>query len=94
MITVGMYYDVVPGKEEEFESDFTTVAHILESVPGHAQSRLFRDVFRPGSYLIYSEWESREAFGAFARSPEFAMARRWGDDVLLGAPRHTILTPN
>jgi len=91
MITVGMYYDVVPGKEAEFERDFATVAELLRTVPGHVGSRLYRDVFRPTSYLIYSEWESRDAFRAFTQSAAFAEARRWGRDILLGAPRHTIL---
>ncbi len=93
MITVGMYYDVVPGKEAAFESDFQYVLHALEGVSDHMESRLFRDVLRPGSYLVYSEWASREDFAAFIQSAAFVQAKRWGHEVLLGAPRHAIFVP-
>lgn len=88
-----MHYDVLPGKEERFESAFREVLAGLESAAGHTRTRLYRDVQRPGSYLIYSEWKDREAFMGFVRSPAFAAVTTWGrEEILAGPPRHHILT--
>ena len=54
MTTIGMQYDVVPGKEGEFEAGFAGVLEHLKTVPGHTQSRLYEDVAAAGSYLILS----------------------------------------
>ena len=44
MTTIGMHYDVVPGKEEEFENGFISVLEHLKSVAGHVESHLYEDV--------------------------------------------------
>lgn len=94
MITVGMDYEVLPGQERPFEEAFRAVAEALDGAPGHAGSRLYRDVERPGCYLIYSEWSDREAFLRFVRSAEFRAVTAWSRTaVLAGPPRHRILTP-
>jgi heme-degrading monooxygenase HmoA len=91
MTTIGMHYDVVAGKEEEFESGFLGVLAHLKSVAGHVESKLYEDVASAGSYLIFSQWESREAFDRFLRSPEFAKVTAWGKaEILRGRPRHTV----
>lgn len=91
MITVGMNYEVRQGRERAFEEGFRKVLRVMSGMPGHVASRLFRDVDRPASYLIHSEWESREAFTAFVKSREFAEVTRWGaEKILVDRPRHTI----
>ena len=91
MITVGMYYDVVAGREREFEEKFAEVAGILRGQPGHVQSLLYRQVTRPSSYAIFSEWESRQAFQAFLRGDLFRSVAAWGRaGILETRPRHRV----
>jgi heme-degrading monooxygenase HmoA len=93
LITVGMHYDVRVGKETAFEDGFKGIARALEgSWKGHKSTRLYRDVEKPRSYLIFSEWESMEDFQTFMHSDAFAQATTWGrEEILEGRPKHTIL---
>jgi heme-degrading monooxygenase HmoA len=91
MTTIGMHYDVIAGKEQEFEAGFLSVLEHLKSVPGHVESHLFQDVASAGSYLILSEWQTHEQFEAFIRSEAFAAAKSWGRaEILRGRPRHKV----
>ena len=93
MVTVGMYYDVVPGKNKEFEEKFFEVLELMKSIPGHRQSFLYRRVDDPNSYAIISEWESEEAFRRFLASDEFRSTTQWGrEQILQGRPRHHVYT--
>ncbi len=93
MVTVGMHYDVVAGREADFEREVRGVVGLLRGAAGHTATHLYRDVERPGSYLIYSEWSDRAAFQAFTRSAAFAeVTGRGRDGLLLGPPRHHVLT--
>lgn len=91
MITVGMNYEVREGKGGLFEEGFRSVLAVMAGKPGHVKSRLFRDIENPGSYLIHSEWDTKEAFVSFIRSREFAEVTRWGsEEILAGRPSHRI----
>ena len=91
MITVGMDYVVREGKNEVFEAGFGRVLEAMSGMNGHVRSRLFKDVASPTSYLIHSEWETKEAFTTFIRSAEFAEVTRWGsEEILTGRPTHKI----
>ena len=91
MTTIGMHYDVIPGKEEEFEKGFIGVLEHLKKVPGHVESHLYEDVQSVGSYLIQSEWDTVESFNAFIHSPEFKSVVSWGKaEILRGRPRHKV----
>ena len=91
MTTIGMHYDVVPGKEEEFEQGFLKVLEHLRTLPGHVDSHMYEDVAVVGSYVIMSQWETKEAFEAFIHSPEFAKVTAWGKaEMLRGRPRHKV----
>lgn len=91
MITVGMNYEVLPGKEQEFESVFAKVLEALKGTPGHGESRLFKDVWAPNSYLVISEWTDEQAFEAFIGSDKFKRVTDWGKkQILAGRPRHEI----
>ena len=93
MTTIGMHYDVVAGKEEEFERGFLGVIEHLKSVAGHVGSRLYEDVQTTGSYVILSEWETRDAFQAFLKSDAFKQVTAWGKaEILRGRPRHKVYT--
>jgi heme-degrading monooxygenase HmoA len=91
MITVGMHYDVREGKEKAFEDGFASIERALRAAHGHRSSRLFRDVSRPRSYLIYSEWDDVADFQKFLSSEEFRKAVTWGkEEILEGRPRHQV----
>lgn len=91
MITVGMNYHVIPGKQAEFEEKFAAVMAALEGADGHATSSLWRDVGEDTSYLITSEWSDEAAFGAFIGSDDFRAVTDWGKaEILAGRPEHRI----
>ena len=93
MTTIGMHYDVIPGKEEEFEHGFLKVIEHLETVPGHVESHLYEDVAAVGSYVILSQWETKDAFEQFIRSDAFKQVTAWGKaEILRGRPRHKVYT--
>jgi heme-degrading monooxygenase HmoA len=91
MTTIGMHYDVIPGKEEEFERGFLAVIEHLKTVEGHVESRMYEDVAQVGSYVILSEWKTQEVFGAFLRSEAFKQVTSWGKaEILRGRPKHKV----
>ena len=91
MITIGMYYDVIAGKEGVFEEKFRAVETALRSGAGHKESFLYKRHDDPSSYLIISEWETQEAFMAFIRSEAFKAVTDWGKaEILRGRPRHHV----
>ncbi len=93
MTTIGMHYDVIAGKEEEFEKGFLGVIELLKTLPGHVESHLYEDVASVGSYVILSEWKTKEDFDAFLKSPEFGRAVAWGKtEILRSRPRHKVFT--
>jgi heme-degrading monooxygenase HmoA len=65
MITVGMNYHVIPGKQKDFEEKFAAVISALRSAVGQSSSTLWKDVGDDASYLITSEWSEEQA--RFAR---------------------------
>lgn len=81
-----------PGHGEEFERVTREALEVMRSVDGHRETRLYRDVDRPDSYLIYSDWETREAFAAFMRSEAFKQVQTLGREILAGPPRHNVYT--
>jgi heme-degrading monooxygenase HmoA len=90
MVTFGLNYDVKSGAGDRFERAMAEVLRQLPSLPGHRQTRLYRDVHRPDSYLVYSEWDRREDFHAFTASDAFRAAVALGEDLLQGPPRHRV----
>ena len=91
MTTIGMHYEVIPGKEEEFEKGFVGVIEFLKTVHGHEESHLYEDVSNTGSYLILSEWKTRKDFNAFIKSEAFHKVTAWGKaEILRARPRHKI----
>jgi heme-degrading monooxygenase HmoA len=91
MTTIGMHYEVIPGKEEEFEQGFIGVLNWIKTLPGHIESHMYEDILLVGSYVVFSNWETKEAFEAFIHSPEFAKAVAWGKaEILRSRPRHKV----
>jgi heme-degrading monooxygenase HmoA len=91
MITVGMDYRVLEGKQQEFEDKFTAVLSALRSATGHDDSRLYQDVSDRSSYLIVSQWSDEQAFREFIHSQAFKDVTDWGkEQILSDRPRHKI----
>ena len=93
MTTIGMHYDVISGKEEEFEKGFLGVIEHLKTVAGHVESHMYEDVATVGSYVILSEWNTKESFEAFIHSDAFKQVVSWGKaEILRGRPKHKVYT--
>ena len=91
MITVGMNYKVLQGKEVQFEKVFENVLQSLQTTAGHAKSALYKDVQDVQYYLIVSEWSSEDAFQTFIQSDQFRKIVNWGaEQILSGRPVHTV----
>ncbi len=91
MVTVGMYYDVLPGQGPTFQAKFEAVVAALRTAGGHRSSYLYQRVDDPDSYAIISEWDDSDAFHNFIKSEAFHQVTAWGRaTVLRHAPRHKI----
>ncbi len=91
MITVGMNYRVIPGKQQDFEAKFAAVLEALKAAEGHSSSTLWKDVSDDASYLITSEWSQEQAFMEFIQSQAFRDVTNWGkEQILAGRPQHKI----
>ena len=93
MVTIGMNYLVLEGKESVFEAACERVLETMRGAPGHAESQIFRRVdagANSGEYLIVSRWSEEAAFQSFVRSEAFQKVTSWGlANILAGRPRHT-----
>lgn len=91
MVTVGMNYHVLPGKEAAFEGAFKKVVHALRSAAGHTKTDLFHGVEDPAHYLIVSDWNDRKAFDNFIASDAFRQVADWGrEQILSRRPEHRV----
>ncbi len=90
MITVGMNYHVIEGKQGDFEEKFAGVVDALNAAEGHTSSTLWKDVSDGASYLITSEWSDEQAFKDFMQSDAFRSVITWGREILSGRPQHKI----
>jgi heme-degrading monooxygenase HmoA len=91
MITVGMNYHVIAGKQADFERKFSDVIAALRAAQGHTSSTLWKDVADDASYLITSEWSDEQAFLDFIHSQAFKDVTTWGkEQILSGRPQHKI----
>ncbi|MFQ5413878.1 MAG: antibiotic biosynthesis monooxygenase family protein [Phycisphaerae bacterium] len=91
MVTIGMNYDVVEGKETTFENAFKRVVAAMQGIDGHGESRMYREIENPRSYLIISQWTDKGAFESFIASDTFRNVAQWGkEQILTGRPRHEV----
>ena len=91
MVTIGMNYKMIPGKEKVFEEAFNNVLGVMNEMEGHSKSFLYCDVNDAQSYLIVSEWNSEDAFNAFIQSDKFKNVVNWGkENILAGRPSHQV----
>ena len=60
MITVGMNYHVIEGKQQDFEEKFAGVTDALRAAEGHTTSTLWKDV-EDDAFVFYTNYESAKA---------------------------------
>jgi heme-degrading monooxygenase HmoA len=86
-----MNYDVISGKEEQFEGACKKVINVMNGAEGHDNSQIFRrvDDDTASQYLIVSRWQDESAFNEFIASDTFKKVTSWGlANVLAGRPSH------
>jgi len=87
-------FQVLPGKNEEFERIWRERETYLDGVPGFLRFALLRNDGghgtepNPGEYLSHSTWASREAFMAWTNSESFRKGHAQGSlmGILAGPP--------
>jgi len=91
LVTIGMNYFVIPGKEQVFEDACAKVIQTMEGIDGHETSSLYRQVADGEPvYLIVSRWKGEAAFKEFIGSDAFKKVTNWGAlNILSGRPQHT-----
>lgn len=91
MVTIGMNYFVIPGKEQIFEDACANVIETMKGIDGHDTSSLYREVGDGEPvYLIVSRWQNEQAFKDFIASDAFKKVTNWGAlNILSGRPTHT-----
>lgn len=91
MVTIGMNYYVLPGKESVFEAAVAKVVDTMKGIDGHEESHLYKEVaVAEPAYLIVSRWASEDAFRAFVASDAFKKVTNWGkENILSRRPSHT-----
>ena len=91
MVTIGMNYFVIAGKEQIFEDACKKVVSTMESMDGHDKSTIYRETGEGDpNYLIVSNWTSEDAFKAFIASDAFKKVTSWGkENILRTRPTHT-----
>ncbi len=93
MVTFGLNYDVKEGHVEEFESYSLKVIGNMDGFKGHVDTRLYKDVAKPNSFMIYSHWETPEDFRGFMQSDAFKSVQNQTRDILEGPPKHNMYSP-
>lgn len=82
------HFEVVEGKEGEFEAGWRERETYLDDTPGFVQFALLKGD-EPGQYISHTTWESREAFLAWTQSDAFRRAHAGGmpEGIIKGHPR-------
>jgi heme-degrading monooxygenase HmoA len=70
MVRATLYMKVKAGRGADFEDAWHKIAEEVRKAPGNVRQTLSRDPDDPDSFVVASDWEDREAFGRFERSPE------------------------
>jgi len=70
MVRATLSMKVKDGRGSDFEREWQAIAEVVRKVPGNLRQALTRDPEDPDSFVVTSDWISREAFGEFERSPE------------------------
>src|SRR5438552_3317330 len=67
MVRATLTITVKPGKEDEFVEAWRAIAEEVSREPANLRQALMRDADAERTFVLLSEWESREAFLAWER---------------------------
>jgi heme-degrading monooxygenase HmoA len=70
MVRATLYMKVKDGRGRDFERAWRAIAEEVRKAPGNIRQALTRDPEDPDSFVVTSDWTSRDVFGEFERSPE------------------------
>jgi heme-degrading monooxygenase HmoA len=70
MVRATLYMKVKDGRGSDFEREWRAIADEVRKVPGNIRQALSRDPEDGDSFVVTSDWRTREEFGEFERSPE------------------------
>jgi heme-degrading monooxygenase HmoA len=70
MVRATLTITVKPGKEEEFVRVWQEIAEHVRHNTGNVRQTLLRSADEERTFVVASDWGSREAFTEFERSPE------------------------
>ena len=76
---------VPPHAQERFEERFRGRAGEVEKTPGFEWFELLRPIEGTDQYLVYTRWESEEAYRSWESGQDFARAHDGGGDTLAPA---------
>jgi len=70
VVRATLHMKVKDGRGPDFERAWRAIAEEIRTVPGNIRQTLARDPEDSDSFVVTSDWSSREVFGEFERSPE------------------------
>src|SRR5687768_17068349 len=70
MIRATLQMKVKAGRAADFERTWEAIAQQVRLAPGNLRQALLQDPNDPESFVLTSDWLTREQFHAFERSPE------------------------
>lgn len=68
-IRVMVFAKIKQGEEKAFEAAYVEVTRKVKGTEGHLRDELLRSTKEPSSYILLSEWESKEKFLAWEDAP-------------------------
>ena len=88
MQTFGLNYEVKSGCTDDFKKTLLQLIEIMDGVEGHVETRLYSDVAKPNSMMIYSNWATKAQFAGFIRTDAFTKAMSDAVSLLESRPTH------
>ena len=88
MQTFGLNYEVKPDRVEDFKSAMLHLIDTVKGREGHIETRVYSDIDRPTSMMIYSNWKTKAEFAKFVRSDIFQEMMADAVAMLESRPTH------
>ncbi|MES2808976.1 MAG: antibiotic biosynthesis monooxygenase [Bacteroidota bacterium] len=77
MILEAVIFNVIPGREIQFEQDFAIAGQYISAIRGYIKHSISRCIEQPNQYLLLVEWETLEAHTiGFRESVEYLEWKR------------------